>query len=75
MRSESEDSARGERRRLALHVVAAGLSIGVALLAAWGMRDRVRTVDIVALFAGGVGAGTTLVNLVRTWRARRSGQE
>jgi len=60
------------RRRVVLQVVAALLAIVISLSAALGMRDRVRLVDILALFAGGMGAGVTLVQIVRTVRDRGS---
>ena len=61
-----------DKIRLPLQMVAALLSLVIALSAALGMRDRVRLVDILALFAGGMGAGVTLVQIVRTVRERVS---
>ncbi|MEO8195334.1 MAG: hypothetical protein ABI689_01295 [Thermoanaerobaculia bacterium] len=59
-----------DKVRVPLQIIAGLLALGIALLAALGMRDRVRLVDILALFAGGMGAGVTLVQVVRTVRER-----
>jgi hypothetical protein len=59
------------RSRLRLQVVGALLSMLVALTAALAMRDRVRMVDILALFAGGMGAGVSLVQLAQGIRRSR----
>lgn len=56
--------------RFRLQLIGALLSVVVALSAALGMRDRVRLVDIVALFAGGMGAGVTLAMAAREARER-----
>lgn len=56
--------------RVPLQIVAALLSLVIAVSAALGMRDRVRLVDILALFAGGMGAGVTLVQILRTVQER-----
>ena len=60
-----------DRRRIRLQLIGAVLSVVVALTAALGMRDRVRLVDIVALFAGGMGAGVTIAMAAREARERR----
>ena len=36
------------------------------------LRDRVRMVDILALFAGGVGAGVALAQMAQAARAARN---
>jgi hypothetical protein len=53
------------------NLVGAALSILVAFNTAAGLAGRVRSVDIVLLFATGMGAGVTLVGLVRQLRGRR----
>lgn len=58
------------KMRVPLQIVAALLSLVIAVSAALGMRDRVRLVDILALFAGGMGAGVTLVQILRTVQER-----
>lgn len=60
-----------DRRRIRLQLIGAVLSVIVALAAALSMRDRVRLVDIVALFAGGMGAGVTVAMAAREVRDRR----
>ncbi len=59
-----------DRVRFRLRVVGALLSLVVALTAALGMRDRVRLVDILALFAGGMGAGVGVATVAREARDR-----
>lgn len=59
-----------ERSRLRLQLIGALLSLVVALTAALGMRDHVRLVDILALFAGGMGAGVGVATAARAWRDR-----
>jgi hypothetical protein len=54
-----------------LQLIGAVLSVVVALAAALGMRDRVRLVDIVALFAGGMGAGVAIATAAREARDRK----
>lgn len=61
------------RSRVRLQVFAALLSALVALVSALAMRDRVRLVDILGLFAGGMGAGVSLVQGVQTIRQMRAG--
>jgi hypothetical protein len=60
-------SARGR-----LKLVGAGLSVLVALAGALGMQDRVRLVDILTLFAGGMGAGVGLAGGAADFRAHRA---
>lgn len=59
-----------DRSRLRLQLVGALLSLVVAFTAALGMRDRVRLVDILALFAGGMGAGVGVATAARALRDR-----
>ena len=59
-----------DRVRFRLRVVGALLSLVVALTVALGMRDRVRLVDILALFAGGMGAGVGIATIAREARDR-----
>jgi hypothetical protein len=54
------------KKRMGLIGAAAGLAAG--LLSALQMIDRVRLVDIVTLFAGGMGAGAGLVKAVIDYR-------
>jgi hypothetical protein len=53
-----------------LSIVAGLLSVGVALASAAAMVGAVRAVEVVALFAGGFGAGTAARALVETRRRR-----
>ena len=62
--------AMNSSRRVRLQFVGALLSLVVAFTAALGMRDRVRMVDILTLFAGGMGAGVTIAQAAREWRDR-----
>ena len=57
------------KKRIGLIGAAAGLAVG--LLSALQMVDRVRLVDIVTLFAGGMGAGVGLVKAVTDYRKTR----
>jgi hypothetical protein len=66
---------RNDRLRFRLQLVGSLLSIVVAAAAALGMRDRVRLVDILALFAGGVGAGVALAQMAQAARAARAVDE
>lgn len=59
-----------DRLRFRLKVVGTLLSLVIAVSAALGMRGRVRLVDIVALFAGGMGTGVTVALLARELRDR-----
>ena len=54
--------------KAALGVVAAVAGATVALTSALQMQGRVRTVDILTLFAGGVGAGVGLVGAIVEFR-------
>lgn len=62
---------KNERLRRRFQIVGTLLSLLVALTAALAMRDRARLVDILALFAGGMGAGVSLVQLVQELRRSR----
>ena len=55
--------------RKELLVAIAGLV--VAAVAAWGMRERVRAVDLITLFAGGLGAGVALGVAISKVRAAK----
>jgi hypothetical protein len=59
------------RGALRFQIIGALLSVLVALTAALTMRDRVRLVDILALFAGGMGAGVSLVQVAQGLRRSR----
>src|SRR5690242_9450396 len=63
---------KNDRLRFRLQLIGSLLSIVVAAAAALGMRDRVRMVDILALFAGGVGAGVALAQMAQAVRERRN---
>jgi hypothetical protein len=58
-------------RRPGVPLLIAIISIVVALLAASGLSDRVRWVDIVTLFGSGFGAGAGLVSALT--RIRQAG--
>ena len=58
-------------KRPRLELVGALLSLIIAALGAWTMRDRIRAVDIVTLFGGGMGAGAGLVAAIIKLRAAR----
>ena len=53
-------------------LIVAVLGLIVAFTAAWGMRDRVRAVDIIALFAGGLSAGVALGVAISKVRAAKA---
>lgn len=53
-------------------LLVAVLGLVVAFAAAWGMRDRVRAVDIIGLFAGGLAAGVALGVAISKVRAGRA---
>jgi len=57
------------KKRIGLIGAVAGLA--VSLLSALQMIDHVRLVDIVTLFAGGMGAGVGLVKAVTDYRKTR----
>jgi hypothetical protein len=59
-----------EGRREQLKRIGAVASMVAALAAAWSLGDRVRTVDLLTLFAGGAVFATSCIALVRTLRAR-----
>lgn len=61
---------RNEHTRIRLQIFGALLSLVVAFTAALGMRDRARLVDILALFAGGMGAGVGVATVAREARDR-----
>jgi hypothetical protein len=57
------------KRKIGVMVAAAGLA--ASLLSAMQMIDHVRLVEIVTLFAGGMGAGVGLVKAVIDHRQAR----
>lgn len=59
-----------EGRRERLERVGAVASMVAALAAAWSLGDRVRTVDLLTLFAGGAVFATSCIALVRSLRER-----
>ena len=61
-----------DRLRFRLQLIGSLLAVVVAAAAALGMRDRVRMVDILALFAGGVGAGVALAQMGQAAREARN---
>jgi hypothetical protein len=63
---------KSDRLRFRLQLMGSLLSVVVAAAAALGMRDRVRLVDILALFAGGLGAGVAIVQMAQAVRAARA---
>jgi hypothetical protein len=60
-------------RRPGVPLLIAGVSILVAVLAASGLSDHVRWVDIVTLFGSGFGAGAGLVSALTRARQSRNG--
>ncbi len=54
-----------------LSLVGGVLSLLLAIQTAAGLTDRVRKVDILLLFATGMGAGVSLVGLFREIRGPR----
>jgi hypothetical protein len=55
-------------------VVAGVLSAAVAVVSAFGVYgEQARVVDIVTIFAGGMGAGASLVPIIQAWRRRVRG--
>ena len=52
-------------------LIIAILGLGLAAFSAWSMKDRVRLVDIVTLFAGGVAAGVSLGTAIAKHRASK----
>ena len=63
---------KSDRLRFRLQLIGSLLSVVVAVAAALGMRDRVRLVDILALFAGGLGAGVAIAQMAQAARAARA---
>ena len=61
--------------KAALGVVAAVAGATVAVMSALQMQGRVRTVDILTLFAGGVGAGVGLVGAIVEIRRSRDREQ
>lgn len=59
------------RAKGALSLVGGALSIVLAVNTAAGLAGRVRRVDILLLFAAGMGTGVTLVGVVRELRGKR----
>jgi hypothetical protein len=58
---------KGPRRELVIAV----LGLLLAALGAWSARERVRTVDVITLFAGGVAAGVALGSAIQKVRAAK----
>ena len=63
---------KSDRLRFRLQLIGSLLSVVVAAAAALGMGDRVRLVDILALFAGGLGAGVAIAQMAQAARAARA---
>jgi hypothetical protein len=61
------------KTKRALNVIGAAASLLVAANTALGLSDRVRKVDILLLFATGMGAGVTLAGAVRQVKEGRDG--
>jgi hypothetical protein len=57
--------------RQKISLAATALSVLVAIISALSMRDHVRLVDIVGLFASGVGTGASIASAM-VGRARRA---
>lgn len=49
------------------------LGLCLAAFSAWSMKDRVRLVDIITLFFGGVAAGVSLGSAIAKHRASKGG--
>lgn len=60
------------RLRFRMQLIGSLLSVVVAAAAALGMGDRVRMVDILALFAGGLGAGVAIAPMAQAAREARN---
>ena len=60
------------RLRFRMQLIGSLLSVVVAAAAAVGMSDRVRMVDILALFAGGLGAGVAIAQMAQAAREARN---
>lgn len=63
----------GMRPGAIVRTVVFGISIGVAILAAVSMAGEARAADLLALFAGGFGAGAASVAFLWARRSRRRG--
>ncbi len=63
---------KSDRLRFRLQLIGSLLSVVVAAAAALAMRDRVRLVDILALFAGGLGAGVAIAQMAQAARTARN---
>ena len=51
------------------------VSIGLSVSTAVSMAPRVRTVDILSIFAGGFASGVSLISLVVAYRYARARRE
>lgn len=60
-------SSKSPRKELIVALV----GLAVALMSAWGMVDRVRLVDILTLFFGGLAAGVALGSAIAKVRAAK----
>jgi hypothetical protein len=58
-----------------LSTIALVISVVTAGLSALAMRDHVRLVEIVGLFASGIGTGASIVAGVIQQRARRASRD
>ncbi|HVX88788.1 MAG TPA: DUF2759 family protein [Gemmatimonadales bacterium] len=56
-------------------LLVAVVGLVVALMSAWGMVDRVRLVDVLTLFFGGLAAGVALGSAIAKVRAARTATE
>ena len=54
-------------------LIVALLGLCLAAFSAWQMKDRVRLVDIITLFFGGVAAGVALGSAITKHRAAKGG--
>lgn len=53
-----------------LNTAAFFISLAVSILSAYSMAGRVRTVDILTLFFGGIMAGVSIINFIRMKREK-----
>src|SRR6185436_4114962 len=60
------------QKKPALALLAAVLSAAVGLIGALALKDRVRLVDIIQLFAGGAGAGAGIAAAIAVARGSRA---